>query len=424
MIERCGDRQLKCDGLQKWPFHLIVESLPLMLQAALLLLACGLCRYMVSINTSVAAVLIGLTLLGVLFYIGIIVTAARSYACPFQTPVSFSLRSLWTKVAPFFALVTLPITRTLRTLGKIAPSRILASHLSLINVRRRVHSLWDRIQLGILRVGLCLPSLGLGTLPSFRHPSLPITQEGSPSDTQAVTRWSSPKDMAMMQTTSVNDARCVTWILRHITDPEALDAAIRLAGTIRWFEGGKDTIPPYDIILSTFHACFDSNRDVYPGSRDRAYYSGRAILWINTLAMCKSEESARIFPLPDTRYKAPAFDRDLGHLLYANAEEDVRRRIRSLLDIDERNTPSHLQWASNILLHLSWATHATADVSVLEGQLYFSKCITPPLDAVLNCLLMCCNFLGSPVREEVLKVQDKSCGVSVLVLRVTHTVIH
>ncbi|KAF9780421.1 hypothetical protein BJ322DRAFT_979338, partial [Thelephora terrestris] len=88
MVDRCGDRQIKCDGLRKWPFHLFIESLPVMLQAALLLLACGLCRYMASINTSVAAVLIGLTLLGVLFYTWIVFAGAYSYACPFQTPAS------------------------------------------------------------------------------------------------------------------------------------------------------------------------------------------------------------------------------------------------------------------------------------------------------------------------------------------------
>jgi hypothetical protein len=42
MIERCGDRQRKFDGLERWPFHLCMESLPIMLQIALLLPACGL----------------------------------------------------------------------------------------------------------------------------------------------------------------------------------------------------------------------------------------------------------------------------------------------------------------------------------------------------------------------------------------------
>jgi len=60
MIERCGDRQRKFDGLEKWPFRLFVESLPIMLQIALLLLTCGLSRYMWSVNTSVAGVVISL----------------------------------------------------------------------------------------------------------------------------------------------------------------------------------------------------------------------------------------------------------------------------------------------------------------------------------------------------------------------------
>ena len=73
MIERCGDRQHKFNGLKRWPLHFFVESLPVMLQAALLLLACGLCRHMWSINTPVACTLITLTGLGVAFYIGILI---------------------------------------------------------------------------------------------------------------------------------------------------------------------------------------------------------------------------------------------------------------------------------------------------------------------------------------------------------------
>ena len=98
VIERCGDRQRKCDGLEKWPLHFFVEGLPLMLQVALLLLACGLCRYMWSVNASVAYTLIGLTGLGVVFYVGILIAGTSSYACPFQTPVSTALRGLRKKI--------------------------------------------------------------------------------------------------------------------------------------------------------------------------------------------------------------------------------------------------------------------------------------------------------------------------------------
>ena len=100
VIERCGDRQRKCDGIEKWPLHTFVESLPVMLQVSLLLLACGLCRNMWSTNASVAYTLVTLTGLGVLFYLGIVASGVSSYACPFQTPASTILRSQWNNVWP------------------------------------------------------------------------------------------------------------------------------------------------------------------------------------------------------------------------------------------------------------------------------------------------------------------------------------
>ena len=61
MIKRCGDCQRKYDGLEKWPLHFFIESLLVMLQVALLLPACGLCRHMWFANASVAYALTGLT---------------------------------------------------------------------------------------------------------------------------------------------------------------------------------------------------------------------------------------------------------------------------------------------------------------------------------------------------------------------------
>ena len=97
MMERCGDRQRKFDGLEKWPFRFFIESLPIMLQIALLLLASGLSRYMWSVNTSVARIVISFTIFGILFYIGIVVAGTSSYECPFQTPAS----KQWDNPEPF-----------------------------------------------------------------------------------------------------------------------------------------------------------------------------------------------------------------------------------------------------------------------------------------------------------------------------------
>ena len=371
MIERCGDRQRKRDGLEKWPLHFFVESLPVMLQVALLLLACGLSRHMCPINTSVAYTLISLTGAGVLFYLAIVIAGISSYACPFQTPASTTLRSPWKKARRGFV------------------SFIVHSKQALL----RTHRMWNQ-----------------KVWPLFHRQSLPTILLGN-VQVHRSEPWLKPKDLDTIHETNANDVRCVSWILRNITDPEALDAAIRLAGTIRWFDDGINDSPPYDLIVSTFDGCFDSAGMVNPGPRDRAYYSGRAIVWIHTLAMCKSEEFASTFPLPNTNYVAPSLDFDLRHLLWINIALPARYRFMRLLNIPVL-TPSHSQWSSNVLLHLSWANRAAVDFDFILRYISVKHEAGIPLNATLNRLLTWCIFLGSPVEEEALKVRDKSYDIS------------
>ena len=56
-----------------------------------------------------------------------------------------------------------------------------------------------------------------------------------------------------MRRANTNDIQRVSWILRNITDPEALDTAIRLAGEIQWFGDGINVNPPYDQIVGRTH---------------------------------------------------------------------------------------------------------------------------------------------------------------------------
>ena len=85
-IERSQNRQRKLDGIVSWYFDHVMESLPLMLQGALLLLGCALSRYLWETNTTIASVVLGVTSFGVLFYLFIIVAGAVSVSCPYQTP--------------------------------------------------------------------------------------------------------------------------------------------------------------------------------------------------------------------------------------------------------------------------------------------------------------------------------------------------
>ena len=409
MIERCGDRQRKFDGLQKWPFHLFIESLPMMLQAALLLLACGLCRHVASINTAVAGVLISLTALGVLFYLVIVVSGASSYACPFQTPASTALRNLWKRIRSQTTLPARPAVTTgtyvfqvlsfriLHPLWKVVHPIVLAiHHLHQVTVQTFLNfNLWIHVPFGPrLYVHHSSPAISLeeiredSHIPPEYNPSLhnndpsphatnhPLTPDGdtphhetnppaadadtphhntnSPSQETNSASQGAPtptagnagpllvrEGLTTVQKTNTKDGRCVSWILRNITDPEALDAAIRLACTIRWFEDGINVEVPYNIIVSTFYSCLDSTGIVYPGSRDRAYYSAQAILWIHIRAMCVSEEFANRLPLPSTGNIVPP-DSDLYSLQVMHEVVGSPVFLAYRLTFVEHNTPAHM----------------------------------------------------------------------------------
>ena len=90
--ERSQNRQRKLDGIDNWYFNQVMELLPLMLQAALLLLGCALSRYLWEIDTTVASVVLGVTSFGVLFYLFIVITGTVFVSCPYQTPGAHILR--------------------------------------------------------------------------------------------------------------------------------------------------------------------------------------------------------------------------------------------------------------------------------------------------------------------------------------------
>ena len=97
-IERSQNRQRKLDGIVAWYFDHVMGSLPLMLQAALLLLGCALSHYLWGINATVASVVIGVTASGVIFYLFIVAAGVASESCPYQTPGSHAFRYLRRKV--------------------------------------------------------------------------------------------------------------------------------------------------------------------------------------------------------------------------------------------------------------------------------------------------------------------------------------
>ena len=402
-VERCGDRQRKFDGVEKWPFRMFTESLPIILQIALLLLACGLSRYMWSVNASVARIVISFTILGVLFYIGIVVVGTSSYECPFQTPASISLRYLRDSGAIrrlvaglFLPNLILFIHTTRRDTRKLLVSLSLPNtisfiyatrvdvHQGLVSASHRVRDftqsreispscivsgirsvatkIGHQIIILLLRIDRTFGNSKQRLVQGIRRfrsaVLLPITVEDVHHQSLA-----SPNGLGLrvyvrnlesIRRRNADNARCVCWVLRNITDPEAIDFAIRLAGTIRWFDGDLDLGPPSDLIVSAFEACFDSTKQLYPGMRDRAYFSARAILQINTSARAQSHE--RAFKSPILAIPWPAFrstDPDLDHVFSMLVRNFGPNRFTLYYVWAGMNTHNHFLWMSNLFVDLT-----------------------------------------------------------------------
>ena len=102
-VERGQNRQQQLDGIATWYFAHVMESLPLMLQTALLLHGCALSRYLWDINTTVASVVLGTTSFGVLSYLFILVAGTVSVNCPYQTPAAYALRHTLPRISQSFS---------------------------------------------------------------------------------------------------------------------------------------------------------------------------------------------------------------------------------------------------------------------------------------------------------------------------------
>ena len=100
-------------GLQKWGLHFIMESLPVMLQFALLLFGIALAVYLWDLNVSFAEVVL-VTSAGLAFYTCVTVVATIWRDCPFQTPFSILLPRAWPLVKEFTALARVRLKRWLR----------------------------------------------------------------------------------------------------------------------------------------------------------------------------------------------------------------------------------------------------------------------------------------------------------------------
>ena len=220
------------DGLEAWHFDLVMECLPLMLQAGLLLLGYALSDYLFSINKVIASVTISFTAFGALFYLLIVLAAISFYNCPFQTPFS----------------------------------RIFRFVFRLDNERKKKrgpngNSLGDHIELPI------------GDTP----PPAPLFKKEADFDE------------------CVLDSKCIARMFQMSIDADASMAMMRFIPEIIWYAGIR-TVPLeklYDTVVECFDQS-SGHPVVIPRLKEKAYLSAKALVHLVIQRKCIGNESDEV----------------------------------------------------------------------------------------------------------------------------------
>ena len=356
-------------GMVIWHFDLVMESLPLMLQAALLLLGYALSNYLFFVNKVVASVAIGFTTFGLLFYLLIVSVATFSYNCPFQTPLSLILHFL----IRFDNEHKKYLGRTKKLFGRIFPRRKRAFN----------GKLNDHIELQMTNVPDQLPLL-----------------------------FNRETDLGGY----VLDSNCIAWLFEMSMNAAAITAIMRFIPEIIWHAGIRTT--PLERLYDTVIECLDDSLGhlvVIPELRNKAYLSAKALLHLVIQRKCMGNESDRaalVFIL--SRYRA------MGSVHY-----DGDSDLESTLGIIDRvfgvfgpmrwqNSPftiPHHAWMGHILLYRAWDVTNKGEPlpDDLKGFVLHSLQLVPPPPAtiVADCLFIVGFILGIKLCADDLLVVDK-----------------
>ena len=244
--EKSQDRQRKLDALNNWHFRLVIESLPVMLQIALLLFGCALSIYVGTVNYIVASVILTSTLIGVALYTFFTIASMLSPTCPYQTPLSITARTL--------VRVSFSLYHLMRS-GKI------------FRILRRLRS-------GIRGARGCAsgahgdaedPRPRVVELHAYNFGEILINPEE---------HW---------------DAHCISWVLDFATDDDVVFRTARFAVEMNLHPEIASVLSP-DVFADHLLGCA-LDRRVIPGGLERTNMVGMALASVLSIRLCMDPES-------------------------------------------------------------------------------------------------------------------------------------
>ena len=390
VIDRGRQRMRKMDGMVTWRFGLVMECLPLMLQAALLLLGYALSNYLFFVNKAIASVIMGFTTFGLLFYLLVVSAATLSYNCPFQTPLSLLLRFL--------------IRFDNKHKRYIKRFKGWCRHI-FSQIKKR----WRRPKSRGLR-GLRL--LGTPTLSnSGDYIELGDTSLSNqpPLIFDKKTNWDD----------HVLDLNSITWMFEMSTD---MDVATAIAGFIPEIAWHSDTQAiPLERLYNTVLKCFDRSSGhpiLKPAFRDKAYLCAKALLHMGVQCKCINDKSE------DTTFKSISSQHQtIGSKSY-KGDLDLESTLNMIDCVFGDSKPRywqhqqnlsftlpHYTWMAHILLYRAWDILGKGKPlpDDVKGFILHSLQLKPPPPSPIlaDCLFIAGLALGTKLHLDDLLVVDK-----------------
>jgi hypothetical protein len=350
--DKSRDRQRKLDGLEKWRFHLTIESLPVMLQFALLLLGCALSLYLWTISRAVAGVAITVTLFGVTSYVFLTLAATLYYNCPYQTPPSILTRT----VIRYLTYSEAAFARSLRSL--------IPAFLSIKNLRRIF---------GHLRSGVRY------ALASFRCIST-VAEEAEHIPLAAVT--ASParifEDVLISWEVCKADVRCIAWVLDSTTDPDVIFSTVRFAADMILYPEIAGALSPH-VLADLFFDCLLDGK-VIPGKSEHASSIGMALASVLSIHLSMEPEDEGLHRLCGRIHiyvewapsSEPMFSLVTAVLRFAaHSPKPLDDSLSISLDLF-KSIPSHLPtmhqlWLSRVMVQTIWRWSHSQDPPIAHN---------------------------------------------------------
>ena len=387
--EKSWDRQRKFRGMEQWQFHMVMESLPILLQFALLLFGCSVSLHLWPINLFVAGVTLAFTAFGVTFYCFVTLAGSLFHKCPYQTPLSPPVRAVAIRLWPRVRRVTTPIVN--------GPRRFLKYLEHLFRTAKFTIRYLDSSRLkfpGTLQAAIEheIPEMSLVRVDAG---------EPSPLFDAKLVKWDQHRD----------DSECVLWVMDASTDADVLFFTFRFAAEIVWYPEIAKSLCPHRVAGLFFDCFLDGN--IIPGMEQRACYTA------STLASALNIRACMKHDLESTRAIGERV-LTLNHEIHPDIWVAWWSLLITFSDRVTRCPPlpkdpsvAFCIWLSRMVLQsVYWRLEMNGgcDISHFEGG--FEQLVkyreAPPNAVILNLVLACAVSLGLRLNPMDLHVSDNS----------------